>query len=179
MRCWRSCNACSANGRDGVRPTIRVWPLAAAICALTSVLVLHAQPPLVQSLLERIRVAMAGQLPGWTLTVAEARTNGWQRDDLFVQWQRGQSFLDVTCQRHETGDEALAELRSLRRAISAGVPAPLPGVADEAYYIGPYGRLDAWTFYFARRTLVCTVGSAPEHIARQLMEAVIKAIDES
>jgi hypothetical protein len=74
---------------------------------------------------------------------------------------------------------AIDELREIHCSIGAGVPAPLPGVTDEACFLGPYGRYGTWIFYFARRHYACSVGSAPEPAARELLGIDIASIDRS
>lgn len=143
------------------------WYLAASIAA--------AQPATVPTLSDRILDAARGAFDGWKL----APDGGQQDDDVFVQWRRDGLLLDVACARYLSPEQAVAALRELRRFMSAGVPAPLPGVADEAYSIGPDGLSSTWTFYFARGTYTCRIGSAPEPDARRLMEIVISSIDAS
>jgi hypothetical protein len=63
--------------------------------------------------------------------------------------------------------------------FSAGVPQPLPDVADEAYYLGPYGPRGTWHTYFARRQFVCQTGSGPEATTRTLTDIIGKAIDRT
>ena len=153
---------------------MRVAWLAAVGWYLT-VSLAAAQPATGNALRDRILAAAQGAFYGWEL----AADGGQQDDDVFVQWRRGRLLLDVACARYLSPDQAVAALRELRRFISPGVPVPLPGVADEAYSIGPHGLSSTWTFYFARRTYTCRIGSAPEPDARRLMEIVISSIDAS
>jgi hypothetical protein len=94
-----------------------------------------------------------------------------------VEWTRGEDHLDVDCSQYDSTEEAESRLRQLRYGISAGVPSPLPGVADEAYYLGPYGTKGTWRTYFARRWFVCQAGGGPRAATLRLTDTVIRVLD--
>jgi hypothetical protein len=91
-----------------------------------------------------------------------------------LRWRAENDNLDVGCDQYASADEAIRALRWLRWHLSAGEPAPLPGVADEAYYLTAFGQ----SIYFARWHYVCQGGSLHSAAsARALMDIVIAQID--
>lgn len=146
------------------------------LCAVVSAGICSAQKADVQVLVQQIRKAMEAQAAEWSFDKG-GESGPAASGDFFLGWTRGEDRLTVRCSQYDSPEAAVHEVRQLRRSVSAGVPAPLPGIADEAYYLGPYGRRRTWHVYFARRWFVCQVGGGPEGTTRQLTEIVVKELD--
>jgi hypothetical protein len=128
----------------------------------------------IKHLMNDIRADVAVQAPSFSF-VKGGETGPGTGGDFFLTWRDGDKDLHVSCDQHSSPEEAIQRLRRLRMAISAGVPDSLPGVADEAYYLGLY----RWHIYFARRQFVCQVGGPGEAPTRGVAAIVVKHIDSS
>lgn len=125
----------------------------------------------ISRLMAEIRTAVGAQMPNLSF-----ERGGELRSDLTgfsLTWtDNGKDRLHVSCSQYSSGDDAIRQLRQMRTMISAGVPKPLHGVADEAYYLNTYG----WHTYFARGVFVCHVGGRTEESTRRLTDIVVKHV---
>ena len=126
-------------------------------------------------LVSDIRAAVAAQMT--TLSFVRGRASGSSpgaaRGQLSMIWADDSRRLHLLCEQFSSPVEAIRNLRGLRLIISAGVPNPLPGIADEAYYLGASG----WNTYFARNSFVCQVTGPRETQTRTLTNIVVQKID--
>jgi hypothetical protein len=127
-------------------------------------------------IIQQLRKAMEKDAPEWTFKKGIESGPG-RSGDFFLEWTHGDQSLDVSCYQYESAEEAVSSLHQLRHRISAGVPSPLSGVADEAYYLSPYGTDDFWRTYFARRWFVCHAGGGPKEATLRLTATLVKVLD--
>lgn len=124
----------------------------------------------VKHVLENIRADVADEMPAYAIVRSGESSGGFH-----LSWQDGNNQLHISCDRRKSPEEAIQNLRQLRMAISAGVPAPLPRVADEPYYLSTYG----WNIYLARGQFVCQIGSRSEEPTRRATTILLKRLDEA
>jgi hypothetical protein len=147
--------------------------LAAAIGLATS-----GQTPDTPGMMARIRTEVESKLPGFTYEFGNvfAEHEPPVVEGFVLRWRAENDFLNVSCDQYTSADDAIRRLRGLRWELSAGVPQPLPGVADEAYFLNAFSH----SIYFARRRYVCQGGSLHSATtARTLMDIVIAQIDSA
>jgi hypothetical protein len=135
-----------------------------------------AQKADAQVLVQQLRQAMEAAAPDWAFDKGVELGPG-ASGNFFLAWTHGEYRLDVDCSQYDSNEEAVRQLRQLTYRISAGVPRPLPGVADEANYLGPYGVHGSWRTYFARRWFVCQAGGGPKATILRLTDTVVKVLD--
>ena len=152
------------------------WILAVVLWAASSPAARTAQKADAQVLVPQLRKAMEAEAPDWALDKGVELGPG-SSGSFFLAWRRGEDRLDVTCDQYDSNEEAVRQLRQLTDRISAGRPRPLPGVADEAHYLGPYGVHGSWRTYFARRWFVCQAGGGPKATTLRLTDTVVKVLD--
>jgi hypothetical protein len=127
--------------------------LVPILCAFSCAPALGGHHVDVHALMKQIRSSVEVQLPGWSFLKGGESDPGF-----FLRWTRDKSTLHLSCDQYDSAEEAIRGVRRLRLQISATELRPLPGVADEACYLGPYGLSGTWTAYFARRQFVCQAG---------------------
>ena len=160
----------TAAGRD------LIWIiLAVVLCEAGSPATRTAQKADDEVLVQQLRKAMETDAPEWTFKKGTESGPG-RSGGFFLEWTRGEESLNVGCYQYDSTKAAVASLRQLRYRISAGVPGPLSGVADEAYYLGPYGT-DHWRTYFARRWFLCQAGGGAKAATLRLTDTVVKVLD--
>jgi hypothetical protein len=124
-------------------------------------------------MMARIRADVQSKLPRFGFERGNAVGRA-PLEGFVLRWRAENDNLDVVCNQYESADEAIRALRGLRWGLSAGIPAPLPGVADEAYSLTSFRQ----SIYFARWHYVCQGGSLNSAAsARALMDIVIAQID--
>ena len=144
------------------------YPLV--LSALAAIVLGGTQEVDINRLMADIRTAVAAQIPDFAFYRGGEYGPG-SSGNFFLTWS-GQDTdrLHLSCNQYRSAEEAITHLRQLRMMISGGVPEPLPGVADEAYYLGAYG----WHTYFARGQFVCQAGGPAEAPTRNLTDIVVK-----
>ena len=128
----------------------------------------------VHRLMKEIRASVAAQMPELPFKRSGEVGPG-ASGNFFVTWG-DVARLDLSCHQYPSKDEAIRQLRQQRVTISAGIPHPLSGVADEAYFLSTHPR---YTTYFARHHFVCTLSGPDETTARSVTDIVIRQIDSS
>lgn len=124
-------------------------------------------------MMARIRADVQSQLPRFTFELGNAIGRA-PLEGFVLRWGAENDNLHVVCDQYESADDAIRALRGLRWSLSAGVPQPLPGVADEAYFLTACGQ----SIYVARWHYVCQGGALHSAAAaRTLMDIVIAQID--